>query len=232
MANAGYVRATQSDAPKSPSGALVNYLAAGVSNGNTQVIWPANWSKARALKRLYVGFMWKMNAKFQGYASMSNKLFFMTAFEYVMNGGTGTNGVFSVYGHPDQFPMQLLFSHNSGGLDNSHACDRDAGLACFPNVGDGSVVRDRWYKIEAYVEASSCITCSDSSTRCDFFKLGTASPRPSVTTRRPIPTAETAAAGGSISSTIFASARQIAARLAAASSPSTRRPRARLRDSR
>ncbi len=45
----------------------------------------------------------------------------------------------------------MIFAHNTGGLDNSHACALDSGLACYPNVGPGILTVGTWTKLEAYM---------------------------------------------------------------------------------
>lgn len=134
LTGVGQLDVTQpAGAPLSGPSALASHLAKNSSTGNGAAIWP-NSTNAKALSEIYVGFWWKMNADFQGYANSTNKLFFIATQDFPY-GQAQTNGCFLITGAPDQFPWQMNFSHNSGNLDNSHTCANDLGLTCYPNVG-------------------------------------------------------------------------------------------------
>lgn len=155
------------DAPFSSGGVYYNHLPKNSANGDgTQLTYT---KPGAGISELYVGFYWKMNADFQG-GPFGNKLFFMRTFENPA-GGELVNGVFLLSSGRDEqgnwVPFHLNFSHNTGGdrLDNSHACDADMGLTCRPNVNDVPIQRDTWYLVEAYVKASTCMTCRDATVR-------------------------------------------------------------------
>lgn len=150
-------------APMSAPNAVASHLAKNASTGGQGVTWPTA-GNASPRSEIYVGLWWKMNADFQGYNSGSNKLFFVRNFEFTA-GKDPTNGIFTLIGQPDKFPWQLVFGHNTGGLDNSHACSADMGLMCYPNVGSAPIYPDTWYQIEAYVKSSTCSTCRNGIVR-------------------------------------------------------------------
>jgi len=107
-----------------------------------------------------------MNSQFVGIRE-GNKLFFQAAQDFPF-GRAAMNGVFYVNKRGAAYPdpnFQILFSHNSGHLDNSHACSLDLGLSCLPNVSDPNLVPDTWYTVEAYIIASSCKTCRNATVR-------------------------------------------------------------------
>lgn len=146
-------------APFSAPNALTSHLPAGATQGGQHTTWPTS-ATARAMGEIYVGFWWKMNANFQGLKNSTNKLFFIRNWEFSF-GKDGVNGVFLLLGQPDQFPWSLGWFHNTGGLDNTHACATN----CFPNVGSVPIYRDTWYRVEAYIKSSSCSTCRDGIVR-------------------------------------------------------------------
>lgn len=91
----------------------------------------------------------------------SSKIFFLRAYENRF-GAAITNGVFLIRGYGDT--RQMVFAHNTGGLDNTHACG-EAGATCFPNVGGGTIIRGQWVKFEACVSASTNKTSRDGAVR-------------------------------------------------------------------
>jgi hypothetical protein len=155
------------DGPISPSGAMDAALypcGGGACSGGVELIWPPNQAAARPLKELYVSFWWRTNPQFQGNVVGGNKLFFMRANNFVFD-GTRTNGTFLMSGPPNSSSYSIIFSHNTGTLDNSHTCAKDLGLICYPNVSTTPIIPGQWYNIEAYVKASSCETCRDGIVR-------------------------------------------------------------------
>jgi len=140
-------------------------LAPGASVGGQQVIWPKPGNQ-QPLNNMYSCFRWKMNSQFVGIRE-GNKLFFQAAQDWTY-GRQGMNGVFFINKRTSNYPdqnFQLSFSHNSGNLDNSHACPFDLGLGCPPNVSDINIVPDVWYTIETYTIASTCTTCRNATVR-------------------------------------------------------------------
>jgi hypothetical protein len=107
-----------------------------------------------------------MNSSFVGIRE-GNKLFIQAAQDFTY-GHQGMNGVFYINKRGADYPnqnFQLFFSHNSGNLDNSHACSFDLGLGCMPNVSDPNLVPNVWYTVEAYIVASSCPTCRNATVK-------------------------------------------------------------------
>ncbi len=154
-----------SPAPASAPKASASILAAGQSSGGQQTIWPKPGNE-KPLNDLYMCMTWKMNADFVG-LQVANKLVFLAAQDFTF-GKQGMNGFFDVHKRTEKYPdknFQLLFGHNTGNLDNSHACAYDMGLVCFPNVSDTNLVPDTWYTVEAYVIASTCPTCKNGTVK-------------------------------------------------------------------
>lgn len=154
---------------RQPSGvegnATASILPVGSGTGGQQTIWPKSGAQ-QPLTNLYSCFRWKMNASFVGIRE-GNKLFFQAAQDFTY-GRRGMNGVWYVNKRSSDYPYQqyqLLFSHNSGNLDNSHVCPFDLGLACLPNVADTMILPDTWYTIEVYTIASSCPTCRNATVK-------------------------------------------------------------------
>ncbi len=161
--NSGFVQ-TNDNGPYSPSNSLQNFLAAGATEGNAQLVWPANAARALSTDRIFAGFWWRMNADFQGTVVSSNKLFFVGSQDWPQ-GAVGMNGLLLLYGNRDVFPWRMTWGGNTMGFDNSHICSSDSGLLCFPNVTDVPIVRNTWYKVEVYVQSSTCATCRNGIVR-------------------------------------------------------------------
>lgn len=156
--NAGTI-ATDSGAPVSPPNVYKSWISAGQSSGGTELHWNSNTT----YREMYVGLMWRTNAEFFG-RQVANKLFFVR--------GPVSNGVFMMMGGPGGGndagkPSYIVFAHNSGNINNGHACGGDfAGATCFPNVGSGQVVpAGTWFKIEAYIKSSTTNTSRDGIVR-------------------------------------------------------------------
>lgn len=143
---------TDASAPVSPSGVVRSTLPALSGFGGMQL----DYVTSQTYREMYVGLMWRTNPQFQGRAANSNKLFFVR--------GPMNNGVFSMYG-PIGGPFQLIFGHNNGSLDNSHACSFDLGLICYPNVSRGTLTPGVWTKLEAYLKSSTTSTSRDGIVR-------------------------------------------------------------------
>ena len=126
--------------------------------GGGEWIYPPNTATAASRRELYVGLIFMMNTGFQQNSVGTNKIFFMRAHNWLF-GGSPTNGYFAVRGPVTG--MQLIFSHNTGAIDNSHTCSEQLGLTCFPNAGSVTLVRGVQYKIEACIRASTTTTSRD-----------------------------------------------------------------------
>lgn len=140
-------------APMSPSNVARTRLEAFASEGGDELTYqfPSSYREA------YFGLYWRTNSQFQGLIS-SNKLFFL-------RGVPGTNGILYMRGGPvnNQSNFSLVWSHNSGGLNNGHIMGGDEfGSAAFPNTGNSAeVVPGIWYKIEQHIRASTTATSRD-----------------------------------------------------------------------
>lgn len=144
---------SDSSAPVSPGNVVQSTMYAGNSSGGMQL----NYVTPQVYREMYVGLMWRTNPQFQG-RQVGNKTFFVR--------GPSANGVFlfnnsALVGGTG--PM--IFSHNTGGIDNSHACALDIGLACYPNVGPGILTVGTWTKLEAYFKSSTTLTSRDGIVR-------------------------------------------------------------------
>lgn len=137
---------TDGTAPYSPSGVYRSTLNAGANTGGTQLNW---WTPGLTTYReAFMGMWWRTNPEYQG-RQVGNKTFFLR--------GPSMNGVW-LWGNSNlnsSGGAPFIFSHNTGSLNNSHACSLDIGLACFPNVGSGMAFRGQWTKLEAYVKCST-----------------------------------------------------------------------------
>lgn len=145
---------SDSSAPITPGNVVKSTIYAGNTSGGMQL----NYVTPQVYREMYVGLMWRTNPQFYG-RTTGNKLFFIR--------GPSTNGVW-LFGNSALVngTAPMIFAHNSGGgLDNSHACSLDLGLACYPNVGNGTLTRGVWTKLEAYVKSSTTNTSRDGIVR-------------------------------------------------------------------
>jgi hypothetical protein len=124
--------------------------------GNSAGGMQLNYQTSQLNREMYVGLMWRTNPQFQG-RPVGNKTFFIR--------GPGSNGVFLFNNAAlNNGSGSMIFAHNTGGLDNSHACALDSGLACYPNVGPGILTVGTWTKLEAYIKSST--TCDLTGWHC------------------------------------------------------------------
>ncbi|HRC25194.1 MAG TPA: hypothetical protein PLJ07_14125 [Nitrospira sp.] len=145
--------ASDSSAPISPGSTVKSSIYPGNSAGGMQL----NYQTSQLNREMYVGLMWRTNPQFQG-RPVGNKTFFIR--------GPGSNGVFLFNNAAlNNGSGSMIFAHNTGGLDNSHACALDSGLACYPNVGPGILTVGTWTKLEAYIKASTTSTSRDGIVR-------------------------------------------------------------------
>ncbi|NGZ98027.1 MAG: hypothetical protein CV089_18200, partial [Nitrospira sp. WS110] len=126
-------------APISQPNTVHSKMAARATNGGMQL----NYVTPQIYREMYVGLMWRTNPQFQG-RPVGNKMFFVR--------GPQNNGVFLFNNTAlNNGSGPMIFAHNSGALNNSHACALDLGLACYPNVGPGILTVGTWTKLEAYI---------------------------------------------------------------------------------
>lgn len=142
---------SDASAPVSPNSVAQSTLYAGNSTGGMQL----NFVTPQVSNEIYMGLMWRTNPEFYGRPA-NNKTFFLR--------GPQNNGVWYMVGTPGG-PFRMVFSHNSGYLDNSHTCGSQLGLGCEPNVGSGAVTPGVWTKLEAYVKKSTTATSRDGIVR-------------------------------------------------------------------
>ena len=145
----------QSDATGlvSPSNCMRSRLGANAPTGGCQL----EFSMGGTYDDMFVGIVWRTNSQFQG-RTVGNKLFLMR--------GPSTNGVWlfnnaSLSGGAGQ----LIFAHNTGGLDNSHIFAADSGLIGYPNTDPGTLRVGQWFKLECYMKKSTTATSRDGIVR-------------------------------------------------------------------
>jgi len=141
-------------APISPNSVFKSAISAGANTGGSQL----NYVTPQVYNEMYMGLMWRTNPEFYG-RTVANKLWFMR--------GPTTNHFFGMNGCPGQGQPNcyIEFGHNTGSLDNSHACAADLGLICHANVGDPTVIRGAWTKLESYMKKSTTATSRDGIVR-------------------------------------------------------------------
>lgn len=150
---ANTVIVSDSSAPFSPSNVARTRLEAFAKQGGDEVSYTAPVT----YREMFFGLYWRTNPQFQGRIS-GNKLFFLR--------GPGTNGVFYMVGGPNMGAsnFSLVWSHNSGHLNNSHIMGGDAiGNAAFGNVNGSSstLAPGLWYKLECHIRASTTSSSRD-----------------------------------------------------------------------
>jgi len=151
--------------PASPPNADTSILYAGQSVGGQQTIWP-NPGNQQPLTNLYLCLPFKMSPGFVGQRT-ANKLIFMAAQDWTY-GKQGGNGFFGLGQGGGVYPpssFYMYFGHNSGNLNNAHACAFDLGLQCNPNVTTTQLVPDTWYTFEAYIISSSTSTARNGTVK-------------------------------------------------------------------
>lgn len=143
---------SDASAPLSPSNVARHRLEAFAKYGGDELTYqfPTPYREG------YFGLYWRTNPQFQGRIS-SNKLFFL-------RGVPGVNGVWYMTGGPNmgQANFSLVWSHNSGHLNNGHIMGGDQfGSTAFANVGSSVVIPGIWYKLECHIRASTTATSRD-----------------------------------------------------------------------
>lgn len=142
-------------APVSPPWVADSFLPLGSSVGGNWLAW---WNSVPS-RELYLRGRIKLNAEFSCSSVGVTKLTFLRNYENAF-GAPITNGVFQMRGCGAAKTME--WSHNTGGLDNSHICGGDAiGNTCFPNVGTGQVTRGSYFDFQACASASTTTTSRD-----------------------------------------------------------------------
>ena len=142
---------TDASAPISPPNVARHRLEAfaGAGGGELSHISPTKY------RELFVGFMWRTNAQFQG-RRVANKLWFI-------RGNGTTNGYFGMYGGPNAGSANffIAFGPNTNGLNNAHLFGGDPIGNAFPNMSSGVVQTGVWTKLESYIRCSTTRTSQD-----------------------------------------------------------------------
>lgn len=115
-----------------------------------------SFTTSQTHREMYTGIMWRTNPQFSCLA-LADKMWFMR--------GPGTVGFFGMDCTTGDSTANILFSHNSPAIDNSHTCSLDLGLACFPNVNNSRFPLGSWVKLESYIKASTTATSRDGIVR-------------------------------------------------------------------
>lgn len=146
------------DAPFSPSNVFHDVLVYPNTTGGSQMDYIVGGRQTPLQNQeLYVGFWWRTNPEFSGNGVGSNKLFF------IKDANASTNGVF-MYRLPQSGEKVGFLFWAPQQFENGDQC-ADGGLTCLPNVASVPVRPGIWYRIEAYIRASSCYTCHDGIVR-------------------------------------------------------------------
>ena len=149
---------TPGDAPLSPPTVARASLIYPSTTGGGDLGW---WDN-QADRGLYLGTYFKFTA---GGSSIpgATKIFFLRN-NNNLAGFARTNGVFFIAGR-DATTRYIIFSHNTGGLDNSHTCADSLGATCYPNISSGTLTIGQWVKFEAVVCASTSTTAQNGTVR-------------------------------------------------------------------
>lgn len=118
------------------------------------------YDNTQANKELYIRVRFKLNATYGCSLVGQSKIFFMRQFDNSSTIEDRSNGVFLVRGC-DTNNRSMIFSHNSGTVNNDHTCATDLGLTCFENVGHVPIVNNQWVDFEACIRASTNRTSRD-----------------------------------------------------------------------
>ena len=146
---------TISDAPFSPSKALVHRLYPLALTGGGQLRCSSAPTRYR---EMYIGLRWRTNPQFQG-RTVGNKLFFIRGAPPI------SNGVFLFHNTSlSNGQGQMLFATNTYGIDNPHILGASY-VPFWPNVGNGTLTRGVWHKLEAWVRCSTTRTARDGAVK-------------------------------------------------------------------
>lgn len=146
------IRDSDGSAPVTGPGVIRSTLPVNSANGGMQL----SATTAQANREMYAGMMWRTNSQFSCLA-LADKMWFIR--------GPGTVGFFGMDCTTGDTTANILFSHNSPAIDNSHTCSLDLGLACFPNVNGFRFPLGSWVKLESYIKASTTATSRDGIVR-------------------------------------------------------------------
>ena len=155
--NAGAIM-SDATAPVTPSQCHVSWINGGDSTGGTEL----HWNSGTAWSDMFVGLAWRTNAQFEGRNGGSNKMFFMRG-----PGGSGlANGTNACFIFNNSTLVNgsgtMILGPNTGGLSNQAITgSTDPGALIWPNVGDGTLTRGVWYKLEAYIKKSTTVNSQD-----------------------------------------------------------------------
>ena len=146
------IQDSDGSSPVSPSGVIRSTLPVNGASGGMQL----SVTTPQANREMYAAIVWRTNPQFSCLA-LADKMWFIR--------GPGTVGFFGMDCTTGDTTANILFSHNSPIIDNSHTCALDLGLACFPNVNGFRFPLGSWIKLESYVKASTTPTSRDGIVR-------------------------------------------------------------------
>lgn len=147
-------RTSDGSAPQSPP----SVADAALIHPNTSGGGDLGWWDNRADREIYMGAYFKFTAGGSSIPGFT-KIFFLRSLN-ARFGNTQLNGVFYIGGR-DATSRQMLFGHNTSGLDNLHSCGPPYGELCYPNVGTGTFAIGQWVKFEACIRGSTTATSRD-----------------------------------------------------------------------
>ncbi len=148
---------TPGDAPLSPP----TIARASLIYPNTSGGGDLGWWDNQADRGLYLGAYFRFIAGGSSIPGVT-KLFFLRN-NSNLAGGARTNGIFLISGR-DATTRQMIFAHNTGGLNNTHTCSNNGEL-CYPNISSGVFTIGQWVKFEAIVCASTTTTARNGTVR-------------------------------------------------------------------
>lgn len=147
--------------PASPPTCVVSRLEVGTNSGGGQLAYYV--SPGVKFRELYAGMMWRTNPQWTGRLTGGDKMFFLR--------GPDSNGLIALGGgksKPQEGALPyIIFTHNSGNVDNSHIMSLDLGLRGEPNIdrSAANVTPGIWHKIEFWIRCSTTLTSRDGAVK-------------------------------------------------------------------
>jgi len=146
--------------PASPPTCVVSRLEVNTNSGGGQLEFYC--APGVKFRELYAGMMIRQNAQWTGRVT-ADKMFFLR--------GPDSNGLLVLGGgktksQEGRVPF-VVFTHNSGNVDNSHIMSSDLGLRAFPNIDAAAAVVPPgiWYKVEFWIRCSTTLTSRDGAVK-------------------------------------------------------------------
>lgn len=148
--------------PTVADAALINPIKSAPLGQGTTGGTDLGWWDDRVDREVYVGLWAKISLNGQNSAG-TTKFVFLRATNNLL-GTFRTNGFWGFQG-TGSGSRNIIFGHNTSGIDNSHTCAADSGLICYPNIGSGTVPQNQWFRFEACIRASTTNTSRDGVVR-------------------------------------------------------------------